>query len=216
MVLRREEVEPLANVVALKQSVGSERAAAGALRASVGKENAVAVSKQQPRVSRHAKPVVAEAVKENDGISVGLVRMDDPGAEGYGVGRGDGNVVKVGVNCVGELGHGRFIFGRKRTARRVQCAVGDEDSGEAAECEIEQKAENQASGSARERHSGLERDTRTNRVRFRGMSKAGWPIFAAFCAAKVGFHGSVPLGISSGNANQKRDGQKYPPRTINF
>src|SRR5208282_374371 len=34
MVLRREEVEPLPNVVALEQSVGSERAAAGALCAS--------------------------------------------------------------------------------------------------------------------------------------------------------------------------------------
>ena len=195
MVLRRQEVEPLPNVVALEQTVGSERPAAGTLRASVGEENAVAVSGQQPRVAGHADAVIAEAVKENDRISVSVPRTDGPGAECDRIGRGDENVLQIGVDCMSGVDHGGFIFGRERTTRRVQCAVGDPDSSDGAEREIEDDGENQASGSAGERHSGLEDDTRASRVRFREMSKAGWPIFAAFFAAKAGFHGPVPLGI---------------------
>lgn len=144
-VLRRQPVEPLPNVVALEQTVGGERAAAGALRAGVGDEDAVAVSEQQVRVSGHADAVVAEAVKEDDGISVGVPRMDGPGTEHDRVGRGDGNVLQIGVEGVGGVDHGGFIFWRKRTTRRVQCAVGDPDSSDGAEGEIENDGENQAS-----------------------------------------------------------------------
>jgi hypothetical protein len=145
MILRRQQVEPLPNVVALEQTVGGERAAAGALRAGVGEEDAVAVSEQQVRVSGHADAVVAEAVKEDDGISVSVPRMDGPGTEHDRVGRGDGNVLQIGVEGVGGFDHGGFIFERERTTRRVQCAVGDPDSSDGAEGEIENDGENQAS-----------------------------------------------------------------------
>ncbi len=43
-------------------------------------------------VSGHADAVVAEAVEEEDGVAVGVVGVDHPGAEGYVVGSGDGGV----------------------------------------------------------------------------------------------------------------------------
>jgi hypothetical protein len=188
MLLRRQEVEPLPNVVALEQTVGSERPAAGTLRASVGEENAVAVSGQQPRVSGHADAVIAEAVKQDNGISVSVPRTDGPGAECDRIGRGDGNILQIGVDCVGGFDHGCFIFRRKRTARRVQCAVGDPDSGDGAEREVERYGKNQASGSAGERHSGLEDDTSTSRVRFREMrliSEPGAPFLGQFARSRI-------------------------------
>ena len=46
MILSREKVKPLANVVAFKKAVGCERASAGAVSAGVGKKNGETVSKE--------------------------------------------------------------------------------------------------------------------------------------------------------------------------
>lgn len=46
MILRREKVKPLSDVVALKKAVGCERTAAGAVSAGIGKKNGKTVSKK--------------------------------------------------------------------------------------------------------------------------------------------------------------------------
>lgn len=89
------------NVVALDQAVGGKGAVARTVGAGVGQEHGESVGEEELGISGHAEAVVAEAVEEKDGVSVGVVGMDGPGAEGDVVGRGDGGVGEVG------LGRGR-------------------------------------------------------------------------------------------------------------
>ena len=77
MNLRFQKVDPLVDVVALEQAVGGERAVAGAVGAGVGEEDGESVGEEELRVSGHADAVVAEAVEEEDGVAVGVVRMDE-------------------------------------------------------------------------------------------------------------------------------------------
>src|SRR5579862_6183825 len=92
MILRIQEVDPLMNIEAFQQSVGSEFAAADAMSASVGKEHGEPVGQQELSVSRHADAVVTEAVEEEDSITVFLSRMDFPCAKCCAIGDGDGDV----------------------------------------------------------------------------------------------------------------------------
>ena len=138
MILCLEKIEPLVNVVTFEESVGGERAAAFAVGAGVGEEDGESVGEEELSVSGHAEAVVAEAVEQEDGVSVGLVRMDDPGAEDDVAGRGDGDVDEIGVEGVDGLANsGGFIFG-EFAAGRVERAVGQIDSADDAEGDVQQ------------------------------------------------------------------------------
>ena len=106
MILGGEPVEPLMNVVAFDEAVSCEVASAGAVSASIGKQNAEAMAEEELCVAGHADAIVGEAMEEDDGFAVGIVRMDVPGAEDDAVGRGDGNVFKFGIEGMGDLTHG--------------------------------------------------------------------------------------------------------------
>ena len=97
MILSLEEIEPLVNVVAFEQAVGGECAATQAVGAGVGEENGESVGEEELSVSGHAEAVVAETVEQKDRVSVGVVGMNDPGAEDGVVGCGDGDVGEIGI-----------------------------------------------------------------------------------------------------------------------
>lgn len=138
MILCLQEIEPLVDVVALEEAVGSERAAAGAVGAGVGEQYGESALKEELSVSRHADAVVAETVEEEDGVSVGMMRTDEPGTEGDGVRCGDGDVSEVGVEAKRRLpDRGGFFIG-KRAAGGMESAVGDEDAADYAEDEIQE------------------------------------------------------------------------------
>ena len=92
-----EEVDPLVNVVALEQAVGRELAAAGAVGAGVGHKDRVSVSEEELSIAGHAEAIVSETVEQEDGVVVRVAREDEPGAQGDGVLRGDGDVDEVAV-----------------------------------------------------------------------------------------------------------------------
>jgi hypothetical protein len=110
MILCGEEVEPLVNVVAFEETVGGEVASAGAVGARIGEENAEAMSEEEFCVSGHAEAIVAEAVKEDDGVAVAAMGMDRPGTEGDGVWGADGNIFQGGIELGGDLAHCGFFF----------------------------------------------------------------------------------------------------------
>lgn len=105
-----EKVEPLVNVVAFEEAVGAELAAAGAVGAGVWEEDGESVDEEELSVSGCAEAIVGEAVQEDDGIAVGVVRSDCPGTERDGVWSGDGNVFQVGVEMESNVAHRGFIF----------------------------------------------------------------------------------------------------------
>jgi hypothetical protein len=85
----------------------------------------------------HAETVVAEAVEEEDGVAVGVVGMDEPGAQRCVVEGGDGDVGEVGVEGAGFVADcGDFVFG-ERAAGGVQGGVGEGDAADGAEGEVE-------------------------------------------------------------------------------
>ncbi len=92
-----QKIEPLVNVVAFKEAVGGDWAIAGAVGAGVGEENGESVGEEELGVSGHAEAVVAEAVKEEGGVAIGVMGTDDPGTERGVVGSDDGGVGEVGV-----------------------------------------------------------------------------------------------------------------------
>lgn len=65
------------------------------------------------RVSDHPDAVVTKAVEEDDGVTVTVAGMDSPGAEGDGIGRGDGNALEIGIELVSSVAHGGFVFLRE-------------------------------------------------------------------------------------------------------
>jgi len=134
VIARDEEVEPLVNVVAFNEAVGSERAPAGAVCAGVGEKDGESVCEEEVRVSGHAEAIVGQAVEENYCVAVAADGMDDPSAKGDGVGRGDGNVCEIGVQLVRNLQHGGFVFLRQGAAGGMQGSVGYEDSCYDGEC----------------------------------------------------------------------------------
>jgi len=78
-------------------------------------------------------------VEKEDGVAVGMMGMDDPGAERDAVGRGDGHVGEFGVEGVcGLAKFGGFVFG-ERAAGGVQRAVGEVDAADSAEGEIQEQ-----------------------------------------------------------------------------
>ena len=133
MIARVQEIKPLVNVVALEETVGGERAAAEAVSASVGEEHAEAVGEEELSVSGHADAVVAEAVEENYGVSVFVMRIHFPGAESCAVGSCDGDVVEI---CFGRLSglakFGGVTFGEWASGW-VESGVGQVDSAYGAE-----------------------------------------------------------------------------------
>lgn len=110
VILSGEEAEPLVNIITFEKAVGGELTSTSTVGACVGKKHGESVSEEELCVSGHADAVVAETVEENDGIAVTVVGMDRPGAEGNGIGRGDGNVFEIGIELVSGLAHGGFVF----------------------------------------------------------------------------------------------------------
>ncbi len=55
------------------------------------------MSEEKLRIAGHAEAIVAETVEQEDGVVVGVARNDEPGAQGDGVRRGDGDIDDVGV-----------------------------------------------------------------------------------------------------------------------
>jgi len=150
--LRFEKVRPQMNVVALDEAVGGEWAVAQAVGAGVGEKHGESMSDEELGVSGHAEAVIAESVEKEDGVAVGMMGVDQPGAEGCVVGRGDGDFGEVGVEGPGGVAHcGDFVFG-ERTADGVQCGVGEGDAADGAESQIEDEGEDAASGAAGQGH----------------------------------------------------------------
>jgi len=133
MIATIQEIEPLMDVVPFEESVGGEFAATNAVGASVGEEDSESVGNQELRVSAHADAVVAEAVEENYGVSVIVMRIHFPGAESCAIGSCDGNVVEI---CFGRLSRlakfGGFSFGEWPSGW-VECGVGQVDATNGAE-----------------------------------------------------------------------------------
>ncbi|SPE28483.1 hypothetical protein SBA2_40046 [Acidobacteriia bacterium SbA2] len=167
VLLRVEEVKPLVNVVALEQAVGGERAVARAVGAGVGKKHGESVGEEELSVSGHADAVVAEAVEEEDGVPVGVVGMDGPGAEGDVVGCRDGCVGEVGVEGVGGVAHGRGVVFGEWASRGVERAVGEVDAADGAEGEVEEDGEESVTSATGQGH-GLRDCTGMEERRFRG------------------------------------------------
>jgi hypothetical protein len=103
------------------------------VRQEEGRESVI---EEELCVTRHADAIVGQAVEENHGVAVAVVRMDRPGAERGTVGCVDGDAFEVGIELVRDLAHGGFFFRGKRAADRMQNSVGYEDSGYQGECEI--------------------------------------------------------------------------------
>src|SRR5579864_1931291 len=133
MIARVQEIKPLVNVVALEETVGGEWAAAEAVSASVGEEDSESVGEEELRVSGHADAVVAEAVEENYGVAVIMMRIHFPGAESCAVGGCDGDVVEI---CFGRLSglakFGGFSF-CERASDWVESGIGQLDAAYGAE-----------------------------------------------------------------------------------
>jgi hypothetical protein len=154
MIFRLQEVEPLVNVVAFEQAVGGERAAARAVGAGVGKQNGESVGEKELCVSGHSDAVVSEAVKEDNGVSIGAGGADRPGAQYRPVGRGDGRVVQVGVECVSGFADGGDFFFGEWTAGGTEDSVGEIDAADDAESEIQEQREEKVATSTRGAHLG--------------------------------------------------------------
>jgi len=127
------------NVVALEDAESGEGAIADAVGAGVGEEDNESVGEEELGVSGHSEAVVAEAVEEKDGVSVGMVGMDRPGAKGDVVGSGDGGVGEVGVESVGGIAHGGGVIFGEQAAAGVERAVGEVDAADGAETEIQEQ-----------------------------------------------------------------------------
>jgi hypothetical protein len=136
-ILCLEEIEPLMDVVALEQAVGGNQSSAGTVGAGVGEEDGESADEEQLSESEHADAVVAEAVEQKDCVSVRVMRPNFPGAERDVVGSGDGCVGEVGVESVGRVAGSRDFFVGEGTAGGVERAVGDENSADDAEGEIQ-------------------------------------------------------------------------------
>jgi hypothetical protein len=129
VILGKEKIEPLMDIVTFEKAVGGELAAAGAVSAGVGEKNGESVGEEKLSVSGHAYAVVAEAMEENYGVAVAEVGMNGPGAEGDSVRRGDGNLLEIRVESTGNFRHGRLRLWSERTAGGMQSFVGYEHSG---------------------------------------------------------------------------------------
>ncbi|SRR5579864_5540419 len=124
MIARVQEIKPLVNVVALEETVGGERAAAEAVSASVGEEDRESVGEEELCVSGHADAIVAEAVEENYGVSVIVMRIHFPCAQSCAVGSCDGDVVEISFGRLSRLAKfGGFSFGEWASGW-VECGVG--------------------------------------------------------------------------------------------
>lgn len=110
MVARDEPVEPLANIVAFEQTIGSKGPATPAMRAGVWEEHSEPVSKQEPCVAGHTNAVVCEAVEEEHGLAITLAGLNDPGAENNVIWRCYGNVLDLGADRVNGLAHRGFFL----------------------------------------------------------------------------------------------------------
>jgi hypothetical protein len=76
-------------------------------------------------ISGHADAVIAEAVEEQNGVLVRMVRIYGPGAEGDVVRCGDGRIGQFGVEGVGRLANSAasFSVSERRAGWRVPSAM---------------------------------------------------------------------------------------------
>jgi len=107
--------------------------------ARVGEQDGESVSEEELGVSDHAHAIVAKAMEQEDGVAIGVVRMDDPGAEGDVVGCGDSGVGQVGVKSLGGVAHRDGVLIGKWAAGGVEGAIGEVDTANSAEDEIQEQ-----------------------------------------------------------------------------
>jgi len=148
MILRVEKLEPLVDVVALEESVGGEWAAAGAVGTGVGEQDSESMGEKELCVSGHADAVVGEAVKEEDGVSVGVIGSNEPGAECRLICCRDGDIGEVGVESDGGTAHRCDFFVAEWASCGVEGSVGYEDAHDCAEGTVEDQGEDEAADSA--------------------------------------------------------------------
>ena len=74
-------VDDGACIIALEPAVGGDGTAAGAMRAGVHHDDAVAGAQQEFRLTDDSNAVVGDAVEEEDPTAVGIFRADFPAAE---------------------------------------------------------------------------------------------------------------------------------------
>lgn len=137
VIERGQEIEPLMDVVTLKQSVGGEWSTAPAVSAGIGKKHSESVTEEELSVFGHANAVVAQPVQENHIVSDGWMGMDDPGAENCAVGSGDRCVAEFGVEGTSGLASGGNLVVGERAARGMESSVGYEDASDRADGQIQ-------------------------------------------------------------------------------
>ena len=109
MVMHREKIEPLMNVVALEKAIGRKFTSTAAVGTRVREEDGESVGKQELGVSRHANAIVALTVEEDYGVAVGGAGKDHPGIQRGGVCCGDGDIFEFGIEMVGNFAHSGFV-----------------------------------------------------------------------------------------------------------
>src|SRR5579863_8805367 len=124
----------------------------------IGEEHRESVREQKLRVSRHAEAVVADSVKKQDGIAIGLRRPNEPTAQNRRVGSCDGDVLYNGVKRLNRLTKCRRVVGCEAAARRMQRPIGKNDTANGTESEIQQEREDEPAEAAVSGHM-LSEDT---------------------------------------------------------
>ena len=97
MILGAKKIEPLMDVIAFDKAIGCEVAAAGAVSACIRNKYGEATGEEELGVSCHADAIVAKTVEKNYCVTVTVMRVDGPGAEGDGVWCGNGIILKIGI-----------------------------------------------------------------------------------------------------------------------
>jgi hypothetical protein len=138
VILHGQEIDPLMDVVTLKQSVGGERSTAQAVSAGIGKKHSKSVGEEELSISGHADAVIAHTVQEDHIVSDGLMGMDDPGAENGAVGSGDRCVAEFGVEGTSGLASAGNLVVGERAARGMECSVGYEDACDRADGQVQE------------------------------------------------------------------------------
>ncbi len=92
-----EPVDPATDIVGFLDPVGCDLAAAFTVGAGVGQKNAVSLFQKQAAVSGHAFAVVADAMHQNHGGAIVILRTHVPGFQDGAIFGGDRNIFERGV-----------------------------------------------------------------------------------------------------------------------
>jgi hypothetical protein len=91
-----------------------------AVTACVGKKDRIVICQQPSSVARHADPVVRDPVHQDDSISVGVLRLDEPRIEVCAVGCDDVDISKIVAATFGNGSRIALLAGSERAPWRMQ------------------------------------------------------------------------------------------------